>query len=147
MSVTPQVTLVLADYAQVADGKLNLIGAGWDMTTPHGAPFALGGLISVPWSETPAEHRLLLELVDGDGRNVLIQGAGGRLVPVEVTVSFATGPHPNIKPGMTTTVPFAINLPPQRLEPDSLYEWRATINDQPGAWNATFRTLPLPDQG
>ena len=36
-----KVTMLLADHAQAAEGKLNIIGAGWTLVGPAPAPFAI----------------------------------------------------------------------------------------------------------
>jgi hypothetical protein len=41
-------TLILADYAQAAEGKLNVIGGGWTVTGPLPAPSAIGLIVDVP---------------------------------------------------------------------------------------------------
>ena len=36
-----KVTMLLADYAAVADGKLTIVGGGWSVTGPVSPPFAI----------------------------------------------------------------------------------------------------------
>ncbi len=45
-----KVNLMLADAAQVADGKLYILGGGWDTIVPA-APFAVCGIIAIPWHQ------------------------------------------------------------------------------------------------
>ena len=43
-----KVTVMLADYAQGADGKLTIVGGGWSVTGPMPVPFAIAVLFQVP---------------------------------------------------------------------------------------------------
>ena len=61
-------TMLLADYAQVAEGKLNVIGGGWTITGPLPSPFALALLIEVPWDRANEKHQLRLELIEHSRR-------------------------------------------------------------------------------
>ena len=67
--------LILADAAQVADGKLYLLGGGWDRLVANALPvtqpagIAVG--ILVPWSETNSGRTLTLTVEDEDGGPVL----------------------------------------------------------------------------
>ena len=42
-------TMMLADYAQVADGKLFISGAGWSTCAPGPAPCSVAVIFHVPW--------------------------------------------------------------------------------------------------
>ena len=68
-------TILLCDAAQATDGKLNMLGAGWNVIGPQPAPFAIALLIDVPWDETGRSHYFELTLVDADGRPVRPAGA------------------------------------------------------------------------
>ena len=69
-----KVTMLLADYAQVADGKLTVVGGGWSLTGPEPSPFGIAILVHVPWDQANRRHTLRLELVDADGVPVTIAG-------------------------------------------------------------------------
>src|SRR4051794_19704342 len=93
-----KVTLLLADHAQVAEGKLNLLGGGWNITGPDPTPFAIALLIDVPWDRTNEDHRFLLELVDQDGQPVLVETPEGEK-PLVVEGGFEVGRPPGLKRG------------------------------------------------
>lgn len=133
--------MLLADYAQVADGKLNLIGGGWNVIGPGAPTFAVAVIIEVPWHRTNEKHRILLELVDADSHPVLVANAAGDEEPLAVSGDFEIGRPPGLKPGTSINFPLAVTVPPPRLEPDSRYEWRLTINGElHDEWRAAFVT-------
>jgi len=67
--------LILADAAQVADGKLYLMGGGWDRIAINALPATqMAGIavgVLVPWSETNTPRTLTLAIEDEDGGEVL----------------------------------------------------------------------------
>ena len=66
--------MLLADFAQVADGKLTVVGGGWSLTGPEPTPFGIAILVHVPWDQANRRHTLRLELVDADGEPVTVPG-------------------------------------------------------------------------
>src|SRR6266849_4778866 len=69
-----RVTMLLADAAQVADGKLYILGGGWTITGPGPSPFAIALKFEVPWSRSKQKHRVSIDLLDADGRAVSLGG-------------------------------------------------------------------------
>ena len=57
-----KVTMLLCDSAQVADGKLYILGGGWSFVGPDPAPMALAIKVDVPWTEGNVAHHWVLEL-------------------------------------------------------------------------------------
>ena len=88
------VTMLLADAAQVADGKLYLLGGGLSVLSPRPQPVAVALLISVPWDRANIAHQWRLDLIDEDGRPVT---AGDR--PVAVGGRFEAGRPAGLRPG------------------------------------------------
>lgn len=137
--------LLLADAAQVAEGKLNLLGGGWSITGPLPSPSAVAVKIEVPWSETNVRHRFELQLFTEDGGPVMVPAEGGEPQPVRVEGDFEVGRPPGLRPGTPIDVPLAINIGPLPLPPDSRFTWRLTIDGESQAdWEASFSTRPLP---
>jgi len=133
-------TLLLADYAQVADGKLNLIGAGWSITGPQPSPFALAVLILVPWDRTNERHGFQIELLDADGHPVIVPTPEGEAALV-VAGEFEVGRPPGLRRGTPLDVPLAINLPPQPFPPGDRFEWRLMIDGETQRdWRVAFST-------
>lgn len=67
--------LIVADGAQVAEGKLYLIGGAWNRLSlaqfPGAAPFAVALGLMVGWDETNQTHTAALTLENEDGLTVL----------------------------------------------------------------------------
>src|SRR5579875_861879 len=95
--------LILADRAEAVNGKLYMMGGGWDVltaqtpTTPMAFSCALG--IVVPWLATNLDHqcRLLLENADG-----------GTLV--DLTITFRAGRPPHLEEGASQRLLIALPL-------------------------------------
>lgn len=68
-----EVELMLADHAEVVNGKHYILGGGWTITTGD-APFAIAVTAQIPWDEAGLEQALTLELVNEDGGPPLING-------------------------------------------------------------------------
>jgi hypothetical protein len=137
-------TLLLADSAQVADGKLYVLGAGWNVVGPQPTPLAVAMLIEVPWDRANEAHHMRLELLDADGQPVEVPSPpDGEPRPLVIEADFEVGRPPGLKRGAPLNVPLAINLPPQPIPPNDRYEWRLTINNETDEnWRATFSTRP-----
>jgi hypothetical protein len=80
--LTPTIDLaMLADAVQAVQGKLNVLGGGWDTLYVSGFParhpsMALALRLRVPWSMSGTTLELGVELQDADGNSML---PGGRL--------------------------------------------------------------------
>lgn len=137
-----KVTLMLADAAQVAEGKLNVLGAGWALTGPQPIPFAIAGIIEVPWNETNRKHAWRFELVDLDGNPVIVDTHEGT-APVAIEDAFEVGRPPGIRSGAYQPYPVAINSGPIPLEAGSHFEWRFSIDGETREdWRLAFSTRP-----
>lgn len=123
------VTMMLADFAQVSDGKLTVVGGGWSMTGPQPMPFGIAILIRVPWDQANHRHVLRLELIDADGAPVTVETDEGVAEPLVFfdNFEFEVGRPAGVKPGTPLDLPLAINAGPVPLEP-GVYEWRLTID-------------------
>jgi hypothetical protein len=136
-----KVTMILADYAQVADGKLTIVGGGWSVTGPLPTPFAIALLFEVPWDQANVKHRFRLDLVDSDGHMVFMPAAEESEDPVALEGEFETGRPRAHTPGTTLSVPIAFNLPGPPIPPGGRYEWRLTVNGESDEnWNLPFST-------
>lgn len=135
-----KVTMLLADHAQAADGKLNIIGGGWTITGPQPSPFAIALLFDVPWDRTNEQHHFRLELLDQDGHPVIVPTPDGDQ-PLFIEGSFEVGRPPGLKRGTPIAVPTAFNMGPQPLPPGGRYEWRLTVDGESKEdWRLPFST-------
>ncbi|MFO7571878.1 MAG: hypothetical protein R6W48_04665 [Gaiellaceae bacterium] len=133
-----KVTLMLADYAVVSDGKLTVVGGGWSQTGPEPASFGIGLLIQVPWDQANTVHSFSVELLDADGASVAFETEDGEEQPVAFGGDFEVGRPPGLKPGTPLDFPVAVNSTPLPLEPGR-YEWRLTIDgDGREDWSLPF---------
>jgi hypothetical protein len=138
-----KVTMMLADAAQVAEGKLNVLGGGWSVTGPQPCPFAIAVLFEVPWQMTNSQHQLKFELIDIDGQPVLVEGENGERVPVLIEGGFEVGRPPGLRAGTTQTLPLALNSGPLPIPPGGHYEWRLEIDGETREdWRLAFMTRP-----
>jgi hypothetical protein len=124
-----QVTLLLADAAQEANGKLFILGGGWSLTGPDVPPMAVAVKIEVPWNEANRRHSWELVLVDADGQAAVLQGAEGR-EELRVGGDFEVGRPPGIPPGSDIDMPLAVNIGPLPLRPGQRYAWQLWINGE-----------------
>lgn len=134
------VTAFLADHAQVADGKLNVIGAGWTHTNAgqEALPFAIGLIVEVDYNETNLGWTIELRLLDEDGRPG--GPSGNDHVITQPELKF--GRPPNLKSGERQRASFALNHGPAAwLKPDHGYVWEVRLNDRLEQ-RLGFRTRP-----
>ncbi len=73
--------LILADRAEAINGKLYLMGGGWDtfnIGNDEPASFSVALAIMMPWHATNQDHMLTLSLQDADANELLRVQAGLR---------------------------------------------------------------------
>jgi len=138
--MTLQVTMMLCDYAQVADGKLFLNGGGWSLVDSHTPPFAIAMIVMVPWDRANAPLDIELLLVDEDGHPV-VQGIEGASNPVRVDGRIEVE-RPAAQPaGVPIDVPMVIGIPPLQLTPYGRFAWQLRIDGQEREdWRLAFST-------
>ena len=138
-----RVTMLLADYAAVQEGKLTIVGGGWSVIGPQPSPFGIALLVQVPWDRTNEQHTLRLALFDADGAAVTLPGQDGSEQEVVVfdDLGFEIGRPPGVKPGTPIDFPLAVNVAPLPHEPGSRYEWRLTLDgEERDDWRLAFST-------
>jgi hypothetical protein len=120
-----KVTLLLADYAKVADGKLDVLGSGWSMMRAAGPfGFFVAALFQIPWDQTNTKHAFRLELLDADGRPVALGDES-----IRIDGEFEAGRPPGLKPGTPVDAPLVVPFGPLLLDSDR-YEIRLTIDGE-----------------
>ncbi len=140
------VTMLLADSAQVADGKLYILGGGWSVTGPEPVPSAVAIKVSVDWHEFNTAHHWELFLEDADGQLVHFETPEGSQ-SIEVRGDFSASAPDGVPVGTPVDVPVAVNFGPIPLQPGARFTWRMVIDGEslPGG-TVSFTTRPLPDE-
>lgn len=135
-------TMFLCDSAQVANGKLYIMGGGWSTTGPDPTPSAVAIKLDVAASEIDQVHDWSIALTDADGRHVPIDtGAGPR--PIEVKGTFAATRPPDMTDTMSVDVAIAVNIGPLVLPLDSRYVWTLRVDGHSDpSWTLSFSTRP-----
>lgn len=134
--------MLLCDSAQVADGKLYILGGGWSLCGPDPMPCAVALKIDVDWNEAEAIHHWELFLVDEDGQPVLVETPNGAH-PLEVQGDFQVGRPPTLPLGSPVDVALAVNFGPVPLKPGSRFTWRLVIDGMTEPeWVVAFSTRP-----
>ncbi len=114
--------LLVADRAEVVNGKLYLMGGSWDRIQPPQFPhrmmlgIALG--VRIPFAFTDAQHTVAIELMHDDTR----------MIGFEAKLS--TGRPPGMA-GMDMLVPMAFNIP-IAIPGEGQVTLRAAIDQYPG---------------
>jgi len=134
--------MLLCDAAQVADGKLYILGGGWSIAGPGPVTSAIAIKLEVPWDQTNKRHSWKLVLLDADGRPVLVAAAAGAR-PVEVAGEFEVGRPPQLMPGASLDFPLVVNLPLLPIPPGARYEWRLRVDGEENEdWALPFTVRP-----
>jgi hypothetical protein len=134
-----RVTMMLADHAQVADGKLFISGGGWSTCGPGPSPCAVAVLFHVPWQETDRKVSFTLRLLDEDGHGVHQPGPESA-VPVHVNGHFEAHRTAATAPGSEITVPMSFNIILQ-LAPGGRYIWALEVDGHSDdVWQLPFAT-------
>ncbi len=127
---------LIADYAEIVNGKLYLMGGGWDTTHAPQAPatvrLAVAVGVRLEWGDAGRDFPVLITVEDDDGHeHVRIQGA--------VNASHA----PSAVPGTAQLAQIAANLP-ITLPAFGGYRVRINVGDDDGgdSRNLPFRLSP-----
>lgn len=134
--------MLLADSAQVADGKLYILGGGWSVTGPEPTPSAVAIKVSVDSHEFNTSHHWELFIEDADGQPVRFETPEGSQI-IEVRGDFSATAPEDVPEGTPVDVPIAVNFGPIPLAEGSRYTWRMVIDGEtlPGGL-VSFTTRP-----
>lgn len=132
---------MLADAAQVANGKLFILGGGWARLTAESMPvvraYELAIRVVVPWTETNRKLTFELQLVDEDGKALLD--------PV-VRADISVGRPVQLKEGTDQVVPLTLRLPSVRLDREGRYAFTLTFEGEEVARTAFDLVAKAPVQ-
>jgi hypothetical protein len=139
-----KVTIMLADFAQVVNGKLYIMGGGWSLIGPQPSMSAVAVKIEIPWTETNRKHSLKLELLDTEHHSVIVPTPIGES-PVVITGDFEVGRPAGLIPGTPIDVPMAFPIGPLPLKLGERYVWKLSIDGETNAnWEVAFSTRTAP---
>ncbi len=134
--------MLLADFAQVLEGKLYIMGGGWSLTGPQPSLSAIAVKIEVPWNEANRKHNLKLDLLDSDYHAVVVPTPVGNS-PVVISGDFEVGRPAGLKAGTPIDVPVAFPIGPLPLKAGERFVWKLTIDgDTNDNWQVAFSTRP-----
>lgn len=133
-------TIVLADAAQVADGRLNMLGGGVRIVPARPQQLGIGLLLDIPWERGDELVDWSCELLDADGVPVIVGD-----LPVLVQGQFNTARPQGWPEGMSLVVPIAINFTALPLEPLGRYRWRLIVDGETDPeWEVELAVGPAP---
>ena len=122
--------MLLADSAQVADGKLYILGGGWSVTGPE--PDALGrrdqGEASTGTSSTRATTGSSSSRTPTDSRSRFDTPDGPQTI--EVRGDFSAIAPDGVPVGTPVDVPIAVNFGPIPLQDGARFTWRMVIDGE-----------------
>lgn len=126
--------VLMADSVQVAEGKLFILGGGLGVIGPRPQHIAVAVRIAVPWDQANVKHNWRLDLIDEDGRHVLVKEK-----PVSIAGQFEAGRPAGVAPGTQLWVPLGLNFGAIPLPGGRRYTWQLSLNDSTTeTWNASF---------
>jgi len=121
----PKITILLADAAQIADGKLNMLGAGWSIIKTPTGPTAVVIHAQIPWNLTNMKMPWSLDLLDSDRHPVVMEELQG-VIHMEGFVE--SGRPVGVESGSAIYVPFVFPFLGMPLQPGK-YAWHFKIAD------------------
>ena len=126
--------VLLGDFAQASNGKLTVVGAGWNIWNtakyPNFLPFGLGIGFLVPWGETNRKHKFTFKIAASEG-DTLAEGGG----------EFEIGRKTGIPPGMVQRVVIGLS---GQLEVKSSGTYEIVVSCAGDRKTVTFEALPVP---
>jgi len=132
--------LLLADGAQVQNGKLYVLGGGWDRlqfpSYPSTLPIGLAFGVRVPWNETNRKHSFMLRGVSTDGDDEIFRAEG----------EFEVGRPPGVPQGMSQIFQMAASLPLNIAKPGT-YGVEAEIDGGKARRHLPFFAVEIPGLG
>lgn len=130
--------LIVGDYAEIVNGKLYLMGGGWDRFDAREVPvnlrLAVAAGVRIGWEETNVAHTVVIYVEDDDGHEL-----------ARIDGTMQVGRPANLPPGSTQLSQLAANLP-LRADQFGGYRVRMVAGQGDAAHEATvpFRIYSKP---
>jgi hypothetical protein len=131
-------TLLLADAATIADGKLFVLGAGWTTTGPGPLPSAVVLIADAVPPRVNKKHECEVMLVDAEGKPAVLGAARGQpdIIRFQLSVEESTQ---QTEPIVSSVLLHVFMIPALPLTPGNQYAWRLTVNgEERPEWTRQF---------
>lgn len=142
--MTIGITAMLADSAEAVNGKLYLLGGGWDTLAVSALPtvqprVAVAVLVHTGWNDTDEPHELALHLETEDGVRVpLAPNPADPARPVDTLATrLTTHRSPLVRPGDDQSVPLTFTVNDLVLARAGGFSWVITVDGE------IIRRLPM----
>jgi hypothetical protein len=110
-----EASVLLCDFAEEINGKLYVMGAGWDrLAANNPSQIAVAISLDVPWDQANRPHDIKLELLDEDG-NVVTPPDSDE--PLAIGGKIEVGRPAGTAPGATLAAPLAMRFQGFQLPP------------------------------
>src|SRR5437016_4008818 len=101
------VTCFLCDWAQEINGKLYVMGAGWNrLVANQPVTVAIAILVTVPWDQTNHPHAIRAALMTEDQESFYAPNGE----PVQLEIQFEVGRPPGTRVGSAINAPFTMSF-------------------------------------
>lgn len=135
-----KLTMILGDFARVADGKLDVLGGGWNVTGPGPTNLGIGIITEVAWDELDAKHTLRVRLEDHEGHPVRNSDGSPAL---EFEGEMVTQRPPGVLLGLPVVNHLGVNIAGIQLPPGRHFRLQAAADGYENPdWCVTFSTRP-----
>jgi hypothetical protein len=132
--------MLLAEAVQVAEGKLNILGAGWSQLGAGPTQVAIAVLIEFTASEADGSHHFELFLTDDAHQPIFTESPNGDM-PVEVRGDANVALPEGYDERVPVPWPIGINVPGLVLEGGRAYQWNLVVDGHTDpTWVLPFRT-------
>jgi hypothetical protein len=122
--------MLLCDSAQVANGKLYILGGGWSyVRVSEEAPVVIVAIavdLVIPWDVGNRPLPIVIDLLTEDYEPVINRG---ETEPIRLEGNVTAGRPPEARAGTDLHVPLALPLPPLYLEPRG-YVFQLTVGPE-----------------
>jgi hypothetical protein len=136
-----RVTMMLADGAHAAGGKLYVLGGGWSVMGPGPTAMALALRFEVARDEVDVDHDWSLVLIDADGRPVMCAEHGTH--PIQRRGRFRARRAADSQSGVPVDFVTAVDAGVVSVAPGGRYVWTLEVD---GAtrddWQLAFTSRP-----
>ena len=152
-----RVEAFLADSVTNAEGKLYVLGAGWNLLNTQALPFVqdrigIGLIFRVAYAETNQIHRFEVYLVDADGHELQlarsVEGSGIHDGPIRrLGGQFNVGRPAVVQPGDEQLIAVAMNLDNLEFSRADAFAFKvevdgSVVHELPFRVNHLVRTSP-----